>query len=78
MSFSASPWPIMSPMSVHQSDMPHSGMVETTGDKNGSIHRQFSSVSTPQGGSSPLAQLMLTIFQAPSIPRNPSGTHVNK
>ena len=32
-------WPILSPTSVHQSNTPHSGMVETTGDKNGSIHR---------------------------------------
>ena len=38
---------------VYQSDTAHIGMVETTGNKNGCIHRRLSSVGTHQGGSSP-------------------------
>ena len=32
-------WPILSTSAVHQSDTAHSGVVETTGNKNGCLHR---------------------------------------
>ena len=44
-------WPILSPTRVHQNNTPNSGMAKTTGDKNGGIHRRFSSVSPLQGSS---------------------------
>ena len=46
-------WPVLSTSGVHQSDTAHGGMVETTGNKNGCIHRRLPADGTHQGGSSP-------------------------
>ena len=58
-------WPILSPTRVHQSDTPHSGMVETTGDNNGSIAYidNLLLLAHSKEEAHLQARLMLTIFQ---------------
>ena len=60
-------WPVLSTSGVHQSDTVHSGMVETTGNKNGCIHRRLPAAGTHQGGSSPPSPINGDNISSPGI-----------
>ena len=60
-------WPVLSTLGAYQRDTAHIGMIETTGNKNGHIHRQLSPVGTHQGGSSPPRAFVCPIAEYVSI-----------